>query len=151
MSEAVETGEKGGHSTSLRERQAEWEGARGRTLGPAGPAWAHGTRPCLRNRGGRRRAVREARQGKANQPTDSDNTQSSIPLREYVNCNSNTKVFKYSPNIHTSLAEVKRRKLIDSGAIHLIGNFPLEARRLILESKTSLSPAQESNRASWDF
>jgi hypothetical protein len=39
---------------------------------------------------------------------------------------------KYSPNIHTSLAEVKRRKLIDSGAIHLIGNFPLEARRLIL-------------------
>lgn len=45
---------------------------------------------------------------------------------------------KYSPNIHTSLAEVKRRKLIDSGAIHLIGNFPLEARRLILENKFSL-------------
>lgn len=33
----------------------------------------------------------------------------------------------HSPNIHTSLAEVNRRKLIDSGAIHLIGNFPLEA------------------------
>lgn len=31
------------------------------------------------------------------------------------------------PNIHTSLAEVNRRKLIDSGAIHLMGNFPLEA------------------------
>lgn len=31
------------------------------------------------------------------------------------------------PNIHTSLAEVKRRKLMDSGAIHLMGNFPLEA------------------------
>lgn len=52
---------------------------------------------------------------------------------------------KYSPNIHTSLAEVKRRKLIDSGAIHLIGNFPLEARRLILEGKFSLLSAEESN------
>ena len=52
-----------------------------------------------------------------------------------------TEVLKYSPNIHTSLAEVKRRKLIDSGAIHLIGNFPLEAGRLILESKTSLLSA----------
>lgn len=31
------------------------------------------------------------------------------------------------PNIHTSLAEVKRRKFMDSGAIHLIGSFPLEA------------------------
>lgn len=30
-----------------------------------------------------------------------------------------------TPNIHTSLAVVKRRKLIDSGAIHLIGNIPL--------------------------
>lgn len=33
----------------------------------------------------------------------------------------------HSPNIQTSLAEVNRRKLIDSGAIHLMGNFPLEA------------------------
>ena len=32
-----------------------------------------------------------------------------------------------SPNIHTSLAEVKRLKFMDSGAIHLIGSFPLEA------------------------
>lgn len=30
-----------------------------------------------------------------------------------------------TPNIHTSLAVVKRRKLIDSGAIHLIGSIPL--------------------------
>ena len=52
---------------------------------------------------------------------------------------------KYSPNIHTSLAEVKRRKLIDSGAIHLIGNFPLEARRLILQSEFSLLSTEESN------
>lgn len=27
---------------------------------------------------------------------------------------------------------------MDSGAIHLIGNFPLEARRLMLENKFSL-------------
>lgn len=33
------------------------------------------------------------------------------------------------PNIHTSLAEVKRLKFIDSGAIHLIGSFPLEAAK----------------------
>lgn len=33
----------------------------------------------------------------------------------------------YLPNIHTSLEDVKRLKLIDSGAIHLIGSFPLEA------------------------
>ena len=32
------------------------------------------------------------------------------------------------PNIQTSLAEVNLLKLIDSGAIHLIGSFPLEAR-----------------------
>lgn len=32
-----------------------------------------------------------------------------------------------SPNIQTSLAEVNLLKLIDSGAIHLIGSFPLEA------------------------
>lgn len=31
------------------------------------------------------------------------------------------------PNIHTSLAVVNRLKLIDSGAIHLIGNLPLDA------------------------
>lgn len=33
----------------------------------------------------------------------------------------------YIPNIHTSLAVVKRLKLIDSGAIHFMGNLPLEA------------------------
>lgn len=31
------------------------------------------------------------------------------------------------PNIQTSLAVVNRRKFIDSGAIHLIGNLPLDA------------------------
>ncbi len=34
---------------------------------------------------------------------------------------------KHSPNIQTSLAEVNRRKFMDSGAIHLMGSFPLEA------------------------
>lgn len=34
-----------------------------------------------------------------------------------------------SPNIHTSLAVVNLRKLIDSGAIHLIGSLPLDAER----------------------
>lgn len=58
---------------------------------------------------------------------------------------------KYSPNIHTSLAEVKRRKLIDSGAIHLIGNFPLEARRLILENEFSLLAAWVPKKTSQDF
>lgn len=33
-----------------------------------------------------------------------------------------------SPNIHTSLAEVNLLKLIDSGAIHLIGSLPFEAK-----------------------
>lgn len=42
-------------------------------------------------------------------------------------------IWVHLPNIHTSLAEVNRRKLIDSGAIHLIGNFPLEAKK---EGKT---------------
>lgn len=32
-----------------------------------------------------------------------------------------------SPNIQTSLADVNLLKLIDSGAIHLIGSLPLEA------------------------
>lgn len=32
-----------------------------------------------------------------------------------------------SPNIHTSLAVVNRLKLMDSGAIHLIGNRVTEA------------------------
>ena len=32
-----------------------------------------------------------------------------------------------TPNIHTSDAVVNLRKLIDSGAIHLIGSFPFEA------------------------
>lgn len=32
-----------------------------------------------------------------------------------------------SPNIQTSLAVVNRLKLMDSGAIHLIGSLPLEA------------------------
>ena len=31
------------------------------------------------------------------------------------------------PNIHTSLSPVNRLKLILSGAIHLIGSFPLDA------------------------
>lgn len=31
----------------------------------------------------------------------------------------------HTPNIQTSLAVVKRRKFIDSGAIHLIGSMPL--------------------------
>ena len=34
---------------------------------------------------------------------------------------------KLLPNIQTSLAVVKRRKLIDSGAIHLMGSTPFEA------------------------
>jgi len=34
---------------------------------------------------------------------------------------------KSLPNIQTSEADVNRRKLMDSGAIHLIGSFPLEA------------------------
>lgn len=33
----------------------------------------------------------------------------------------------HSPNIQTSLAEVKRLKLMDSGAIHLMGNRLTEA------------------------
>jgi hypothetical protein len=31
------------------------------------------------------------------------------------------------PNIHTSLDVVNRRKFIDSGAIHLMGNLPFVA------------------------
>ena len=31
------------------------------------------------------------------------------------------------PNIHTSLAVVKRLKLMDSGDIHFMGSFPLLA------------------------
>lgn len=34
---------------------------------------------------------------------------------------------KNSPNIQTSLADVNLLKLIDSGAIHLMGSLPLEA------------------------
>jgi hypothetical protein len=34
---------------------------------------------------------------------------------------------KNLPNIHTSLAVVKRLKLMDSGDIHLMGSFPLLA------------------------
>lgn len=55
-----------------------------------------------------------------------------------------TTIHIHLPNIHTSLAEVKRRKLIDSGAIHLIGNFPLEAmgrweeKAIILANKLSM-------------
>lgn len=60
-------------------------------------------------------------------------------------------IWVHLPNIHTSLAEVNRRKLIDSGAIHLIGNFPLEATgkarqgRLLfplLCSSSSVSPGK---------
>lgn len=32
-----------------------------------------------------------------------------------------------TPNIQTSEADENRRKLIDSGAIHLIGSFPFDA------------------------
>ena len=38
------------------------------------------------------------------------------------------------PNIHTSLADVNLLKLIDSGAIHLIGSLPLEAENGIIKS-----------------
>lgn len=34
---------------------------------------------------------------------------------------------QHTPNIHTSEADEKRRKLMDSGAIHLIGSLPFEA------------------------
>lgn len=33
------------------------------------------------------------------------------------------------PNIQTSLAVVNRLKLMDSGAIHLIGSLPLDAEK----------------------
>lgn len=39
-----------------------------------------------------------------------------------------------SPNIHTSLAEVNLLKLIDSGAIHLMGSLPFEAGKKDLYS-----------------
>lgn len=41
--------------------------------------------------------------------------------------------FGLSPNIHTSLAEVKRLKLMDSGAIHLIGSRLIEAATSAIE------------------
>lgn len=34
-----------------------------------------------------------------------------------------------TPNIQTSEADEKRRKLMDSGAIHLIGSLPFEATK----------------------
>lgn len=37
--------------------------------------------------------------------------------------------YYHSPNIQTSLAEVKRLKLMDSGAIHLIGNRLTDAAK----------------------
>lgn len=84
-------------------------------------------------------------QGKANElnTLKRANTMSVVEYMKYALKTQNFS--KYSPNIHTSLAEVKRRKLMDSGAIHLMGNFPLEARRLILESEFSLLSAQGSN------
>ena len=51
-----------------------------------------------------------------------------------------------SPNIHTSLAPVKRRKLIDSGAIHLIGNLPLLAAEKKRKHKIVSTTAQEQGR-----
>lgn len=45
-----------------------------------------------------------------------------------------------SPNIQTSLAEVNLLKLIDSGAIHLIGSLPLEA-----EAKTNTDTLKLQN------
>lgn len=41
------------------------------------------------------------------------------------------------PNIHTSLAVVNRRKFIDSGAIHLIGNRVTDADGM--EEKMNIS------------
>jgi len=41
----------------------------------------------------------------------------------YVNTKKNT----IAPSIQMSLLLVNRRKLIDSGAIHFIGSFPLDA------------------------
>ena len=45
-----------------------------------------------------------------------------------------------SPNIQTSLAEVNLLKLIDSGAIHLIGSLPLEA-----DTKTNIKITSKLN------
>jgi hypothetical protein len=42
------------------------------------------------------------------------------------------------PNIHTSLDAVNRRKLIDSGAIHLIGSLPFDAATRIKQWMTHL-------------
>ena len=42
------------------------------------------------------------------------------------------------PNIQTSLADVKRLKLIDSGAIHLIGSLVTEAVRMTPDKKSFL-------------
>lgn len=39
------------------------------------------------------------------------------------------------PNIQTSLAVVNRLKLMDSGAIHLIGSLPLDAEKQMQENK----------------
>lgn len=46
----------------------------------------------------------------------------------------------YPPNIQTSLAVVNRRKLIDSGAIHLMGSLPLEAEVKRSSSVTDSDP-----------
>lgn len=43
------------------------------------------------------------------------------------------------PNIQTSLAVVNRLKLMDSGAIHLIGSLPLDAKKQKSEELRSLS------------
>ena len=48
-------------------------------------------------------------------------------MRLFWNDKSEGPNIKHLPNIHTSLADVNLLKLIDSGAIHLIGSLPLEA------------------------
>lgn len=44
------------------------------------------------------------------------------PIKGYLNSS-----YFFLPNIQTSLAVVNLLKLIDSGAIHLIGSLPFEA------------------------
>jgi hypothetical protein len=62
-----------------------------------------------------------------------------VILKEYGHCVNYFDDIKLNlrsnvPNIHTSLAAVNLLKLIDSGAIHLIGSLPLEAENRIRQS-----------------
>jgi len=61
-----------------------------------------------------------------------------------------SKAHTHSPNIHTSLAEVKRLKFIDSGAIHLIGSFPLEAGNRERGENETECEWEESAPKVWD-